>query len=658
MPATTLPSSRFLLLVSLIALPILIPAQSIEYKNGTFRLLKNLPIKQSPKASKLAYWDYFWEFGDGHYSDQKEPKHRYEKKGGYIVRLRLTPYYSPSPSVTIVESVEVTGGTGAPTETYPGAKSVFITSSTASRTNAASVQGDIVPGNSYDFALHYRYASKEVTNGLLVFFYNKIEEFKHENAFSIDKNDDQAVRIRAGEQLLRTSLEIPEYAEKARGLKNQYGDYIAFRIPDMPKGTDRRLFFTVLAEPGVLGKYREKGKTVTFAAVWLPGGAQKGSEFEDEFKAEIHDIHDPNRISVSPNIAYFRKHKHETLDYAVRFQNEGEGVARDVTIKVPLDKGLNGETVSVTAMDPKVPVYDPAKPDEPSYQVLKELNAVKFVFRNIGLEGKQNFEFFDSKKSTKGSIRFSIENNKKRRPDIRAKAFIYFEENKPVVTNTSNVHWRQRGFFLNMGGSPNPKSETFEKLDASFNIGLGYQNAPVGIGWSRSFELNFNKLSLTRSAGGALDSSPILPDGGFYSTTETLDLSMIDLKANWGYQFFGALRASAGLGIVLPAFGDVNLTGWISEVNLEDAPHVLEDAAHLGIGMFKSGEPVEFFQQEVEPPTNIPGFTLQGNVEFGFLHSVSLGAGYEFRRLNKSYTGECINITGVQVFAKLKLATL
>lgn len=47
-------------------------------------------------------WVYFWEFGDGTFSQEEEPVHTYAIQGDYEVRLRLVPIYSRNNEPTIL----------------------------------------------------------------------------------------------------------------------------------------------------------------------------------------------------------------------------------------------------------------------------------------------------------------------------------------------------------------------------------------------------------------------------------------------------------------------------------------------------------------------------------------------------------------------------
>ena len=50
------------------------------------------PLEQIAGAPK-AYYSYYWEFDDGSYSTEKEPKHVYKAKGEYNVKLWTTNHY-------------------------------------------------------------------------------------------------------------------------------------------------------------------------------------------------------------------------------------------------------------------------------------------------------------------------------------------------------------------------------------------------------------------------------------------------------------------------------------------------------------------------------------------------------------------------------------
>src|SRR5689334_11455588 len=76
-------------------------ANAVKFKPETPPLI---PIAGAPKPS----YSYLWEFGDGHYSRQPEPKHVYKNKGTYKTRLAVTNNYdNGKPPATRPKTVAV-----------------------------------------------------------------------------------------------------------------------------------------------------------------------------------------------------------------------------------------------------------------------------------------------------------------------------------------------------------------------------------------------------------------------------------------------------------------------------------------------------------------------------------------------------------------------
>ena len=52
-----------------------------------------LPALMQKAGAPAAYWEYFWEFGDGSFSREEHPAHSYERPGEYIASLDATAHY-------------------------------------------------------------------------------------------------------------------------------------------------------------------------------------------------------------------------------------------------------------------------------------------------------------------------------------------------------------------------------------------------------------------------------------------------------------------------------------------------------------------------------------------------------------------------------------
>jgi hypothetical protein len=107
------------------------------------------------------------------------------------------------------------------------------------------------------------------------------------------------------------------------------------------------------------------------------------------------------------------------LDYIIEFQNEGDDDAYDVVIEDTLEYGLIPSSLILS------------ESSHPYSASLKD-NVLRITFRDIYLKPKK----FDELRS-KGFISFSIEtrDNLKEGDKINNRAYIFFDLNKPVITN-------------------------------------------------------------------------------------------------------------------------------------------------------------------------------------------------------------------------------
>lgn len=163
--------------------------------------------------------------------------------------------------------------------------------------------------------------------------------------------------------------------------------------------------------------YHKVGDTVSFKA-WLT--AQQPDDQSDNyavFRPVLVYSYDPNRKYSIPEGRVTRGLKE--IQYHIDFENEGNDYAERVIIKDTLDT--------------RVPVYafQMVKASHP-YKVSLQGNVVTWTFDNIYLTPKKQ----DSVKS-KGFVNFVARINSSLREgdSIRNRASIYFDYNKPIITN-------------------------------------------------------------------------------------------------------------------------------------------------------------------------------------------------------------------------------
>ena len=144
----------------------------------------------------------------------------------------------------------------------------------------------------------------------------------------------------------------------------------------------------------------------------------------DETCTEITAPKDPNDITVTPrgfgNRGIVRA-EDSTLTYTIRFQNIGSAPARDVVIRDTLDSDLDVSTIHFGAAshDYNVSILDG--------------RILEFRFEGIELPGRDVDE-----EGSQGVVKYAVDVNKNLPVDteIENRAAIYFDFNKPVITNT------------------------------------------------------------------------------------------------------------------------------------------------------------------------------------------------------------------------------
>lgn len=149
--------------------------------------------------------------------------------------------------------------------------------------------------------------------------------------------------------------------------------------------------------------------------------AEDTSDNFDSITQKIVYSFDPNEKNCEPSGAVSGEVK--TIRYFIEFQNEGTDEARRVTV--------------VDTLDVHIPVYEFQMIScSHNYEVSLKNNVVTWVFDNINLPPKSITE-----SGSKGFIIFEAHLNKNlaTNDSVLNKAYIYFDYNTPIITNTASV---------------------------------------------------------------------------------------------------------------------------------------------------------------------------------------------------------------------------
>ena len=134
------------------------------------------PLQQIAGAPK-AFYSYYWEFGDGTYSTEKDPKHTYKKTGSYEAKLWATNNYD----------------TGKPPATRP--QKVVINEITKSADDLATMTDDFMLKRNREpmideemvMIVSYKNTNNYTSSGNIHLFYNEMA-FKNDNFLEPEKN--------------------------------------------------------------------------------------------------------------------------------------------------------------------------------------------------------------------------------------------------------------------------------------------------------------------------------------------------------------------------------------------------------------------------------------------------------------------------------------
>lgn len=408
-----------------------------------------LPIAGAPPAS----FTYFWEFGDGTYSKEPKPKKVYKKKGDYKVNLAVTNNYdNGKPPKTRPKTVAVTETTDP---AFEDIASMPLQDGYRIFNNREPIpEEEIVVVVSYQNLLNY------VANGRLYLFYNE-KEFKNRNFDLIEnrKHFNEKEITDAGVALAEESNNTNDYAASSLMLlnlkdlanpeeenleqtlaesKSLFNDAHILEFDGMDPGETRNVFFTFKTTPEML---KDTSAIVKMRGVYVPDRNYK-SHKKKTLEMEIVTSHDPNKMSSNAAFMNYRLVRFKTLNFKIRFQNDGEGPARMIRLETDLPEMFDKSTLSVTDMYPKCPICP--KDEIVNYSCLDTIikkDQIHFTFKNIYVPGS-NQKNVTEKDSTKGFVKYTLKFAKDfHKKKTKSRTAIFFDKNEPVITNYATTRF-------------------------------------------------------------------------------------------------------------------------------------------------------------------------------------------------------------------------
>lgn len=435
------------------------------------------PLRQIAGAPE-AFYSYFWEFGDGTYSFEKEPLHHYKDTGLYQVRLYATNNYDDGkkpptrPRPIPVKKREMLAANTMPSF-FKGDGSLEIKTNQQPR-----------PGEDMVLLVGYRNrpgSATATTSGSVMLLYN--EKQFNSNSFDLSDvrayNSERSIKLDSlmayapAEEYLMPEQETrqglfsvsadsytppPDRQQLKQFLNQEMSAFRAhniWRVSDVKPGEEKFLFISVNTLPEMI---KDTNAVVTIEGLFIPDDPALDVE---TFALELQIVasHDPNRIQLKRRrLSYRFTGKNRDNIYKIQFQNTGKGPAKKVAITVTIPGMLNATTVDVVDMKPACTWCDSARVGQSCIDTVITKDSIQFIFNNIYLPGTQQ-EGVNDPDSTQGFVRYKMRFTKKiKKLPFTSRAAIVFDKNEPVYTNRSVGKFRKGispgiiiGYNMNVG---------------------------------------------------------------------------------------------------------------------------------------------------------------------------------------------------------------
>ncbi|WP_124562523.1 hypothetical protein [Pedobacter sp. KBW01] len=423
-------------------------------ENGVTKFTSELrPLRQIAGAP-APFYTYFWEFGDGSFSFEKDPLHIYKDNKPAFARLFATNNYDdgkrpPTKPKPIIKPT-LKPGTARP-----------LMAANATEPSLFKMGGNIElksncmpkPGDGMMVVFGYRNKAEngqQNLNGTLAILFND-KEFTNNNfilaetrVYNEEKKTDLKPLLNTAYLPIKKANPPVYYAslneihfkaddkvllsEKAKTFKSSE----TWRFENLQQNEERFVFMHFKTTPEMI---KDTNAVVRITAVFIPDNPLVEKEF---FNLELQIVasHDPNKMVLRKTRMNYRLiGNNRELTYKIRFQNTGKGPAKKVDVAVNIAEVFDQGTIKITKTKPEVVSCDSAYTNQSCIRTIKGTDSVHFVFSNIYLPGMQQKGVSDAD-STMGFVEYKIKfKEKPKKLPIRSGAAIVFDKNEPIYTN-------------------------------------------------------------------------------------------------------------------------------------------------------------------------------------------------------------------------------
>ncbi|RYU90718.1 hypothetical protein EWM62_08715 [Mucilaginibacter terrigena] len=432
--------------------------------NGVVKFSPQLRPLRPIAGAPAPFYTYFWEFGDGSFSFEKDPVHTYlDSALTYNVRLYTTNNYDDGkrpptrPKKIIVKSAKaMLAAVQVPGNLFQPGSSITLKNNCQPK-----------PGDDMMMILGYRNKAGSMTQnlgGTIAILYNdrefssnnfelsetrtyhneKSEDLEKLNAFAampVKKQKDNLYYASLSPGILQEQID-EILAKEALVLLDQVKNFKsskAWHFEGLKAGQENFVFMNFKTTPEMI---KDTNAIVRLTGVFVPDDPRIEKEI---FSVELQIVasHDPNKMSLRKTRMDYRfTGKHRELTYRVDFQNTGKGPAKKVNVGVRISPVFDVTTIKVSRTKPELKSCDSAYANQSCLNVLPGKDSVNFVFNNIYLPGTQQEGVHDAD-STKGFVEYKIKfQEKPKKLPIYTRGSIIFDKNEPIVTNRATGRFK------------------------------------------------------------------------------------------------------------------------------------------------------------------------------------------------------------------------
>lgn len=437
----------------------------INYKNeaGGIRFSSILrPLRQIAGAPE-PFYTYFWEFGDGAFSFEKEPAHFYMDSLMHQVRLFATNSYDDGKRPPTRPKPMKPGSSRPVLATNMPPASIFKHSGS----NSLEMKTNCMPKPGEDMMLLIGYRNKQENgiaslNGTITILYND-KAFNKDNFELVDsrtyhqekktpvvrQNNMAVLKQSTATELYYASgpnqsaeaspvLDL-ENTAKMNEQMNAFRKAESWKFENLKPGKEQYIFLEFKTTPEMI---KDTNAVVHLNAIFQPDNPMLPAEF---FSLELQIVasHDPNKMMLKNSRMNYRfTGKNKKLTYKIRFQNTGKGPAKKVAVGVAIPPNLDIASIKVLDSKPKLINCDSAYANQSCLDTLRQADSIRFIFKNIYLPGLQQKGVQDAD-STMGYITYSISFlEKPKKLPFKSGAAIVFDKNEPIYTNQSTGKYK------------------------------------------------------------------------------------------------------------------------------------------------------------------------------------------------------------------------